>query len=184
MRYVVLLRGINVGKAKRVAMADLRALLADLGYTAVRTHLNSGNAVVTGTGEDETKQAARITAAIAEQLGVDVGCVVLSAARLQAILDGHPFAALVDAHEKGGSRMMANVLGADPDPRKLAAYDPTSIDPERSRIAKRVIYQWCPDGVMQSPPVGPEAEKKLGVMVTARNWNTMTKLAELLAAER
>lgn len=182
-RYAVLLRGINVGKAKRVAMADLRTLLTDLGYTAVRTHLNSGNAVVTGPAADETAQADAITVALDKATGLDVKVVVLSQAQLQAILDGHPFADAVATHEKGGSRMVANVLGAEPSAAALAAYDPTSIDPERSRLGERVIYQWCPDGQLEAPPVGVQAEKRLGVIVTARNWNTMTKLAELLAAE-
>jgi len=178
-RYAVLLRGINVGKAKRVAMADLRKLLGDLGYSAVRTHLNSGNAVVTGPEADEATQAARIETAVAETSGVSARCVVLSAAQLQAIIDGHPFADVAD----NGSRMMANVLSADPDPARLAEYDPVAIDRDHARLGERVIYQWCPDGVLAAPPVGAQAEKKLGVVVTARNWNTMTKLAELLAAE-
>jgi uncharacterized protein (DUF1697 family) len=182
-RYAVLLRGINVGKAKRVAMADLRALLADLGYTAVRTHLNSGNAVVTGPEADETTQADTIAAAVVERTGVEAKVVVLSQAQLRTIIDGHPFADTMESEAKGGSRMMANVLGAEPSAEALAAYDPTSIDPEFSRMGERVIYQWCADGVLESPPVGVQAEKKLGVIVTARNWNTVTKLAELLAAE-
>ncbi len=70
-RYVALFRGINVGKAKRIAMADLRALLESLGYTDVKTLLNSGNAVFTGRAGAPDKHAARIRAAVAKKLGVD-----------------------------------------------------------------------------------------------------------------
>jgi uncharacterized protein (DUF1697 family) len=85
-RYVVLLRGINVGKAKRVAMADLRALLAGAGYTDVRTVLNSGNAVVTGPDEPTAEQATRIEDAITERTGLDVRAVVLTADALRTDL--------------------------------------------------------------------------------------------------
>jgi N-succinyldiaminopimelate aminotransferase len=83
----VLLRGINVGRAKRVAMAELRALLEDAGYTAVRTHLNSGNVVLTGEEADPSEHAARIEAAIRDRLGMDVRCAVLTADELRAIAE-------------------------------------------------------------------------------------------------
>lgn len=175
-RYALLVRGINVGKAKRLAMADLRALLADLGYTAVRTLLNSGNAVLTGPEADPHEQSARIEAAIAERTGLDVRCVVLTAELLRTIVDAHPFGEIAT----NGSRMMAHVLAAAPDPELLAAHDPVALDPDNARLAERVIYQWCPDGLLEAPPVGTIAEKHLGVAVTARNWNTITKLADLL----
>lgn len=174
-RFVVLLRGINVGRAKRVAMGDLRELLGDLGYLGVRTHLRSGNAVVTGDDADPAEHAARVEAAIVERLGLDVRCVVLTGEHLRAIVDGHPFADVAT----NGSRMMAHVLATAPDPALLAAHDPVALDPERARLGDRVIYQWCPDGVLAAPPVGTYAEKHLHVVVTARNWNTITKLAEL-----
>lgn len=175
-RYVALLRGINVGRAKRVAMADLRELLGELGYTAVRTHLNSGNVVLTGDDAAPAEQGERIEAAITDRLGLDVRCVVLTSDDLRAIVDGHPFADVAT----DGSRMMAHVLGEAPDPALLAEYDPIALDPDNSRLGERVIYQWCPDGVLAAPPVGGFAQKHLGVPVTARNWNTMTKLAQLI----
>jgi Protein of unknown function (DUF1697) len=111
-RYAVLLRGINVGRAKRVAMADLRALLEDAGYTAVRTHLNSGNVVLTGDGADPAEHAARIEAAIHERLGMDVRCAVLTADELRTVVEGHPFEGVAD----NGSRMMAYVYVRPIDP--------------------------------------------------------------------
>ena len=175
-RYAILLRGINVGKAKRVAMADLRELLAAIGYAEVRTHLNSGNAVLTGAGAEPATHAARIESALAERLGLDSRCVVLTAEHLRVIVDGHPFPDVAT----NGSRMMAHVLAAAPDAALLAAHDPVALDPDRARLGDRVIYQWCPDGLLAAPPVGTFAEKRLGVAVTARNWNTITKLDDLV----
>lgn len=169
-RFVVLLRGINVGKAKRIAMADLRALLGDLGYTDVRTVLNSGNAVLTGPEDDPAAHAGRIEAAITDRTGLDVRTVVLTAAQLTAIAEAHPFADVAD----DGSRMMAHVLAEPPDPAD--PHDPVAADPEHARLVGRVIYQWCPDGLLAAPAVGwPD-----GRLVTTRNWNTVTKLVSLL----
>jgi uncharacterized protein (DUF1697 family) len=175
-RYALLVRGINVGKAKRLAMADLRALLADAGYTDVRTLLNSGNAVLTGPEVDPAEQAARVEGAIAERTGLDVRCVVLTAEELRDVVKAHPFTEVAT----NGSRMMAHVLAATPDPERLAAHDPVALDPDNTKLVGRVIYQWCPDGLLEAPPVGGFAEKHLGVAVTTRNWNTITKLADLL----
>jgi uncharacterized protein (DUF1697 family) len=166
-RYVVLLRGINVGKAKRVAMADLRALLADAGFTDITTHLNSGNVVLTG----RSATPARLEAAIEQGTGVRSSCVVLTDKELRAIVDAHPLADVAT----NGSRMMAHVLGAEPEPDALEAA--LALDPQHARPGPRVIYQWCPDGLLKAP----EITAKLGVVVTARNWNTITKLAELAA---
>ena len=175
-RYAVLLRGINVGRAKRVAMADLRALLEDAGYTEVRTHLNSGNVVLTGEGADPAEHTERIENAIRERLSMDVRCAVLTADELRAVVDGHPFAGVAD----NGSRMMAYVYVRPVGPALVAGHPPVPQDPERARVGDRAVYQWCPDGLMAAPDVGPYINEHLGTDVTARNWNTITKLAALI----
>jgi uncharacterized protein (DUF1697 family) len=173
-RYVALLRGINVGRHKRIAMADLRALLTDLGFTAVRTHLNSGNALFSTAETPPAQLAARITAAIADRLGMDVGCVVLTGAALRAAVDAHPFTSVAD----DGSRMMAWFCSAPPDPARPALCAALALDPEHARLVDTVLYQWCPDGLLGAPPVAAGIEPP--IVVTARNWNTVTRLVELL----
>ncbi len=141
-RFVVLLRGINVGKAKRIAMADLRSLLADAGYSDIRTVLNSGNAVVTGPDEPPAEHARRIESAITGRTGLDVRTLVLTAGQLRTIVDAHPFADVAD----NGSRMMAHVH-AEPVDDGLPV-------PDHTWVIGQVIYQWCPDGLLAAPPVG------------------------------
>lgn len=175
-RYVVLLRGINVGKHTRVAMADLRALLADLGHSAVHTHLNSGNALFSAPDTATAELSARIEAAITDRLGLTVRCMVRTAAELRAVSAGHPFADVAT----DGSRMFALFLSAAPDPRLSAAHDPAELDPGRVRHGDRVIYHWCPDGLLAAPPVGATVEKGWGVACTTRNWNTVSRLVDLL----
>lgn len=175
-RYVALLRGINVGKAKRVAMADLRALLAALGYTDVRTVLNSGNAVVTGAEAPAAEHAARIEVAIAERFGMDVRTAVLTGDELRTIVEGHPFGHIAD----NGSRMMAYVYLSPVDPALVEGREVVPQDPDHARLGTRAAYQWCPDGLLAAPDVGGYVAQQLGVDVTARNWNTIAKLAALL----
>jgi uncharacterized protein (DUF1697 family) len=173
-RFVVLLRGINVGRNRRIAMADLRALLTDLGHTDVRTVLNSGNAVVSAADTAPSEHAAQVEAAIEDRLGMAVPCIVLAADELREIAAGNPFAGVAD----DGSRMMVHVLAAPPGPELLDRYDPVAADPDHARLVDRVIYQWCPYGVLAAPGVGWPDHRR--VLVTTRNWNTITKLVSLL----
>ena len=87
--HVALLRGINVGKAKRVAMAQLRALCESLGYGHVQTLLNSGNIVFSAARADP-RAAARIEKEIAARLGVESRVLVITAGELDAIMAENP----------------------------------------------------------------------------------------------
>lgn len=177
-RYVALLKGVNVGRHKLLAMADLRALLADLGFTDVRTHLRSGNAVFSTPEGDAAVLAAEIEHRITASLGMTVACVVRSRDEIDAVVAGNPLADVAT----DGSKLMAHFLSAAPHPDLVAAHDPRRLDPGRIALGDRVIYQWCPDGLLAAPPAGTLAERHLGVTVTARNWNTVSKLVELLGS--
>lgn len=173
-RYVALLRGINVGRNKRIAMADLRALLTDLGLTDVRTLLNSGNALFSAPETPTADLADRISSAIADRLGMDVPCVVITADELRAAIAAHPYAEVAD----NGSRMMVWFCSTPPDPARAALQEALALDPEHARLVGSVLYQWCPDGLLDAPPVAAGIES--GIVITSRNWNTVTKLAGLL----
>jgi uncharacterized protein (DUF1697 family) len=177
-RYAVLLRGINVGGHAKIAMAELRDLLTELAFTEVRTLLQSGNAVLTASVDEPGQVTTRIEKGITAKWDLTVRCLSRSAEELAAVIDANPLAEIAT----NGSRMIALFLSEQPDPDLLAVHDPTSLAPEQVRLGDRVIYQWCPDGVQTAPQVGPFVERRLKVAVTARNWNTVTKLAALLDA--
>ena len=177
-RYVALLKGINVGRHKQIAMADLRTLLTEMGLADVRTHLRSGNAVFSAPQGDADALAAAIEQRIAETLGISAACLVRSREEIDAVIAGNPLAGVAT----DGSKLLALFLSAAPPPGLVAAHDPRRLDPGRIELGDRVIYQWCPEGVQAAPPAGELAERQLGVTVTARNWNTVTRLADLLAA--
>jgi len=176
-RYAVLIRGINVGGRQKLAMADLRAVLAGLGCTGARTLLQRGKGVVDAEGRPAGRLEEDIAAGIAGMTGLSVRCLVRESPELDAVIAANPF-----GHVTDGARLYAMFLSAQPDPRLVTEHDPAGLDPGRISLGDRVIYHWCPDGYSQAPPVAAYTEKKLQVAVTARNWNTVTKLAALASS--
>ena len=85
-RYIALLRGVNVGGKNKIAMAELKQGFEALGFTEVRTHLNSGNVIFSG----EEALAGRIQAMIRERFGLDVPVLVVTQAWLEDILNQAP----------------------------------------------------------------------------------------------
>jgi uncharacterized protein (DUF1697 family) len=172
---VALLRGINVGKAKRIAMADLRALVADLGYGDVSTLLNSGNVVFTAPGADPEETARRIEEALRERTGVSSRVVVLTGREIADAVEGNPWREEV----LDPSRLLVTVLYDPADRRKLEPLVDQDWGTGRLALAGRVAYVWCPDGVLQSKL--PDATARvLRDAATSRNWATMLKLHALV----
>ena len=173
---VALLRGINVGKAKRVAMADLRRLLTDLGYGNPRTLLNSGNAVFGCTGAQARSAATTIRKGIADQLGVECAVLTRTAAELATIVDKNP----IPAGAAEPSRYLVGFLSESLSAVKVAELEAADYGPDELRIDGRTAYLWCSRGILESP-LSALAWSKLGVDVTTRNWTTVLKLADLAA---
>jgi uncharacterized protein (DUF1697 family) len=174
MRYAALLRGINVGGNKKVPMADLRTLLAELGYADVRTHLQSGNAVLTS-DRKATALEKEIAAAVADRIGVTCAVMVRTAAELASVRDRNP----LPGAPENPSRFFVAFLSAKPDADRAGALTSTSFGADQLWLSGREAYLWCPNGAADTKLTGPFLEKQLGVRATARNWNTVTKLAEL-----
>lgn len=173
-RQVALLRGINVGRAKRVAMADLRAVVEGLGYRDVRTLLNSGNVTFTVPGTDRADAAPRIEAAITKRLGVLTRVTVLTAAELAAAIDENPLLAVAT----NPSRLLVTVLTVPADRSRLAPLARQDWAPEALAIGRRVAYLWTPEGILVSQ-LAAAVNRVLGDAATSRNWATMLKLRAL-----
>jgi uncharacterized protein (DUF1697 family) len=173
-RQIALLRGINVGKAKRIGMADLRAVFEGLGHTDVRTLLNSGNVVFTSPRTTRGNPAARIEKEIAARLGVSSRVTVLTAAELEAAVHGNPFGKRAD----NPSRFLIAVLNDPADLPRLKALARQDWGAEGLALGTRVAYLWCPNGILESP-LATALGRELRDAVTSRNWTTMTKLLAL-----
>ena len=178
-RFVALLRGINVGNAKRIAMAELRALVEVLGYTDVKTLLNSGNVVFSAAKTDPEKAASRIEKAIDAKLGVSARVIVVSGEELSAIIRADLFGGIAD----NPSRYLVGILGEPSDREKLAEVTAKDWGGEKISLgtgaASRALFMWIPSGVIESK-LNAAVSKVLEDGVTARNWSTMSKLKVMM----
>jgi uncharacterized protein (DUF1697 family) len=179
---VALLRGINLASSRRIAMADLRALLAEKGFEGVRTHLQSGNVVLRS--DDPPDAVARaIEEAIQERSGLDVDVIVRTADELAAVVAANP---LGDVARDGAKHIVA-FLSAEPDAAALRALAEEDFAPEQFEARGREIYAWCPNGLQKSPLMKALTDRgRLGdrsVTATVRNWNTVTRLAAMASED-
>jgi len=172
--FVALLRGVNVGKANRVPMAELRELLDALGYTNVATLLNSGNAVFDATTGSAAGHAKAIAAALGERLGVDVPVIVKSAKELRAIVADNPLAIAAPHH----SRFLVAFAQDREAVAGLAAIRSLVVAPERFALGLDAAYLLCAAGIMESK-AGSALLGKAGKAATTRNWATVLKLQAL-----
>jgi uncharacterized protein (DUF1697 family) len=172
--HVALLRGINLGPSRRVAMADLRALLAEAGYGDVRTLLQSGNVVLSGTAKPEAVAAALETL-LAERFGMDIPVVVRSRAQLAAVVQHSPLGDVA----KDPKKYVVTFMSGKPDASFVRSIADGDHAPEQFAAHGRELYTWHPNGIQKSKLARLVGDKRLGVTATARNWATVTKLLEM-----
>jgi uncharacterized protein (DUF1697 family) len=146
--------------------------MEELGYSAVRTLLNSGNIVFNGPGKRDT--AARISKAMTERLGVSARVTVLTAAEIGRLVADSPLGDVAD----NPSRLLVSVPRKPSDLARLEPLTQQDWSPEVLGIGSRAAYLWCPNGILASKL--PDAVgRALGDDVTARNWATIIKLHTL-----
>jgi uncharacterized protein (DUF1697 family) len=171
-RWVVLLRGINVGAHNRIAMAELKRLLEAAGMDEVRTYLQSGN-VVLSSGLPAAKLAARCRRTIADGAGLDIGVIVRSRAELAAVVKRNPLADVAVEPK----RYQVSFFEKKPDSSKVRELEALASGGERLVAIGREVYAWHPGGVARSRLWARLAARDLGG--TARNWSTVRKLLEM-----
>jgi uncharacterized protein (DUF1697 family) len=172
---VALLRGINVGKAKRIAMADLRDLVERLGFANVRTLLNSGNVVFSADRSSTSQIAASIEAAIEKRCGFSSRVVVVDAAALDKIIDRNPLREVATDPSKHLVAFAASAAG-------LAKVKPLLAQdwaPDELAIVDKAAYLWCAKGILKSN-VAPAFMRAVGEGATTRNWATVLKLQSMM----
>jgi len=166
---IALLRGINVGTAKRVSMADLAALFSSLGYKDVKTLLNSGNVVFSGKAASEAK----IEAAFTARFGFSSRITLVEGEELAEIVKDNP---IVEIPEP--SRFLVAFLKTESHRELLVPMEAQKWHPEAFALGKRLAYMWCPLGSLESK-IAEAMNKVLKDSVTARNWSTVLKLNAL-----
>ena len=179
--FILLLRGVNVGGRNRLPMADLRALVAGLGHGDVRTHLQSGNVVCTGSGE-ATGVAERLSSALRDELGLSVPVVARTGAEWSALTAADPFGAGASAVvPPDESSLHVTFLAAPPGPEQVAALEARASEflPDRFAVVGPDVFLHVPGRYSETKLQNALLERVLGKVATTRNWRTVCALAEL-----
>jgi uncharacterized protein (DUF1697 family) len=168
---IALIRGINVGKGNRIAMADLKDLVARLGHTGVRTLLNSGNVVFQSKRPNVAKISAGMQALIAEECGFSAPVMVITAEYLNRIIEENPLLKIVNDPASHLVAFVADAKHLEP----LRPMLKETWTPDALAITQRAAYLWCSAGLIESR-VSQAFTRKAGTTITTRNWATVLKL--------
>ena len=172
--WAVLLRGVNVGGANRLAMADLRDVVTNLGHTEVSTYIQSGNVVLTSARKDRVAMADEICAGIKATSGLSVLAVLRTPKELRASLATNPFEEV-----PGGARVLITYFSAAPAAADISKLEPDRFAPDQFVVIGSELYGKYPNGSGRSKMTLDYFEKRLHVHGTSRNLNTVAKLIEL-----
>jgi len=175
--FVALLRGINVGGRKQVAMADLRDLLARLGLADGQSLLQSGNLVFRSAGKSAVQLERLLEAEAAKRLGLEAAFMVRSAEEWKAVVANNPFP---QEAKRDPARLVAVLLKDAPEANAVRALQAVIVGPEVVRARGREAYIVYPSGQGTSSLTNALIEKTLGTRGTARNWNTVLKIDALV----
>lgn len=177
--HIALLRGINVGGRKPVAMEELRAIFAGLGVEDVRTLLQSGNVVFRGPAQSAAELERLLETEAEKQLGLRTTFMVRTADEWHDLISRNPFP---DAAKRDPGHLVALLLKEPAPAKAVEALVAASKGPERIHGAGSHLYVVYPDGIGRSKLTNQLIEGKLGTRATGRNWNTVLKLAGLAPA--
>jgi uncharacterized protein (DUF1697 family) len=172
--YVLLFRG--VGGATQLPTAPLRAALTEAGFGRVATYINSGNAVLTS-DRPVAEIAVEVAAICADRFGFRKDIHLRTREDWADLIARNPFPEAVAAP----TTLHAAVLAGDPEPDRIAALQALAGGGERLAVVGRVAYLHTPCGFGASR-LATRFDKGLGVANTARNWNTVRRLMDLLDA--
>jgi uncharacterized protein (DUF1697 family) len=173
-KHIVLLRGVNIGPRKRVAMPKLREALEAAGFDDVQTYVQSGN-VVLSSPASPTAVARKCERVIADTFGHDVSVVVRTRAELAKVVQRNPLKKVATDPK----RYQVSFLAAKPKAEALRKLEAAKVEPEQFVLEGRELYAWHPHGIGRSKLWSLLGGNGLGVTATARNWTTVTKLLEL-----
>jgi uncharacterized protein (DUF1697 family) len=177
--HIALLRGVNVGGKKMVAMSELRDMLTKLGYAGARTLLQSGNLVF----DSKSRSGAALETFLETETEKRLGCRTLYHVRTvkewEQIIARNPFP---DEAERDPGHLIVLFLKEAPGPKAAATLQAGIKGPELVGTAGRHAYIFYPDGIGRSTLSSSLIERNLGKGGTARNWNTVLKLGALARA--
>ncbi len=175
-RWISLLRGINVGGANLIRMPALKLFYESLGLSDVQTYLQSGNVIFTSPATDIPALEERIEQGIAQTFGLNIPVLIRTAADLQRLVDRNPF---THGRSEDRARLAVAFLQRPPDEAGLRRLSEFTDPLDEFFVSGQEIFLFCPNGFGRSKLTNTFFEKKLAVLATARNWNTVNALLKL-----
>lgn len=170
---LALLRAVNLGGKTMIGMADLRALLAELGFAEPRSLLQSGNLLFRSEGRTPDELESLLSAETERRLGLKTDFFVRTADEWDAVVAGNPFP---EEAKNDPGHLVVMALKAAPEGAAVAALQASIVGRETVRAVGRQAYLVYPDGIGESKLTIQKIEKALGTRGTGRNWNTTLKL--------
>ncbi len=175
MRYIALLRGINVGGNTMIKMAELKRTFESLGLKNVVTYLNSGNVAFDYKKTAEPTLVKKLEAAIEKDFGKNIPVMAREQPEIDGIMAANPFAGEFQSHKEMHVLFLTEEMPA----AKLDQLMEAAPKGERFAVSGREVYCHLPMGVADSLLGKSFIEKKLKLAVTGRNWRTVENLAVL-----
>lgn len=173
--HIALLRGINVGGRNKLPMKQLVAVFEACGAEEVRTYIQSGNVVFRASASLAKGLPRLVSEAIAREAELEVPVVVRSARQLEAVVKNNPL--LEPPIEP--KFLAVGFLSRKPTSSRIASLDPDRSPPDLFVVRGSEIYLRCPAGAARSRLTNDWFDRRLGVISTMRNWNTVHKLLEM-----
>ena len=181
MRFIALLRGINVGTGRKVQMADLKKLCEKLDLQNVQTYIQSGNVVFSLVKPEEIPMLEnRLRQAFTEAFGFDIPVIVRTGEEWAASISKNPF---LSEEVIEDARLYLTYLQNEPAPESLEKIKALQHLPDRYEIIGKDVFLFCTSGYGSSKLSNPFFESKLKVKATTRNWKTVMKLHELVLSD-
>jgi len=177
--HVALLRAVNLPSHNKIGMAELRKLLADLGFADVQSLLQSGNLVFRSESRTSGQLEGLLEAEAKKRLGLETDFFVRTASEWKTLVAGNPFP---EEAERDPGHLLVMFLKQEPDAKDVAALQAAIKGREVVRAKGRHAYIVYPDGIGRSRLTNVLIEKKLGTRGTGRNWNTVLKLGAVAGA--
>jgi uncharacterized protein (DUF1697 family) len=175
-KYVAFLRAVNVGGRNLVPMSELCDLFGSLGFTGVRSLLQSGNVIFDTDRRADPAIEGMLEAQTTKRFGVTVDYIVRSAQELEKAIASNPFPA--EAKEDP-AHLLVLFLKDVAEAKNVRTLEAAIQGSERIQLKSKQLYAVYPEGVGRSKLTNALIERKLGVRATGRNWNTVLKLAAL-----
>ncbi len=172
--YIALLRGINVSGHNPIKMETLKTLFESLGFSQVRTYIQSGNVVFESAEKDDSALKAAIEAQIKQQFDFEVAVMLRTATEWHQIMSKNPFQSAADAD---GTKVHIVFFSQAPDAALVEQLSALPFDNDEFTVIDREMYLHCPNGYGRTKLSNPFIERKLKVTSTTRNWRSVVTLS-------